>query len=43
MYELGYACLAAGGTGAYHKIYVIMKKEHYVEILKQYLKISPRK
>ncbi|KAI4871969.1 hypothetical protein NFI96_010418 [Prochilodus magdalenae] len=33
----------AGGTGALHKIDGIMRKEHYVEILKQHLKTSARK
>ena len=36
-------CFAAGGTGALHKIDVIMRKEHYVDILKQHLKTSVRK
>ncbi|KAI4882745.1 hypothetical protein NFI96_026283 [Prochilodus magdalenae] len=31
------------GTGALHKIDGIMRKEHYVEILKQHLKTSARK
>ena len=38
-----WGCFAAGGTGALHKIDGIMRKEHYVEILKQHLKISARK
>ena len=36
-------CFAAGETGTLHKIYGIMRKEHYVEILKQHLKKSARK
>ncbi|XP_058490376.1 extracellular calcium-sensing receptor-like [Solea solea] len=35
-----WGCFAAGGTGALHKIDGIMRKEHYVEILKQHLKTS---
>ena len=38
-----WGCFAAGGTGALHKIDGIMRKEHYVEILKQHLKTSRRK
>ncbi|KAI4873356.1 hypothetical protein NFI96_015959, partial [Prochilodus magdalenae] len=38
-----WGCFAAGGTGALHKIDGIMRKEHYVEILKQHLKASARK
>ncbi|KAI4873237.1 hypothetical protein NFI96_022814 [Prochilodus magdalenae] len=38
-----WGCFAAGGTGALHKIDGIMRKEHYVEILKQHLKTSARK
>ncbi|KAL2099419.1 hypothetical protein ACEWY4_005899 [Coilia grayii] len=38
-----WGCFAAGGTGALHKIDGIMKKEQYVEILKQHLKASARK
>ena len=38
-----WGCFAAGGTGALHKIYGIMGKENYVDILKQYLKTSVRK
>ena len=33
---------AGGGTGALHKIDSIMRKEIYVDILKQYLKTSVR-
>ena len=36
-------CLAAGGTGALHKIDGIMRMENYVDILKQSLKKSVRK
>ena len=36
-------CFAAGGTGALHKIDGIMRREHFVDILKQHLKISVRK
>lgn len=38
-----WGCFAAGGTGALHKIDGIMRKEHYVDILKQHLKTSARK
>ena len=33
-----WGCFAEGGTGALHKIDSIMRKGHYVEILKQQLK-----
>ena len=36
-------CLAAGGTGALHKMDGIMRKGNYVDILKQHLKTSVRK
>ena len=36
-------CFAAGGTGALHKIDVVMRQENYVDILKQHLKTSVRK
>uniref|UniRef100_A0AAZ3NXP4 Tc1-like transposase DDE domain-containing protein n=1 Tax=Oncorhynchus tshawytscha TaxID=74940 RepID=A0AAZ3NXP4_ONCTS len=36
-------CFAAEGTGPLDKIDVIMRKEHYVDILKQHLKTSVRK
>ena len=36
-------CFVAGGTGALHKIDGIMRKENYVDILKQHLKTSVRK
>ena len=36
-------CFAAGGTGALHKIDDIMRKENYVDVLKQHLKTSVRK
>ena len=36
-------CFAAGGTGALHKIHGIMRKENYVDVLKQHLKTSVRK
>jgi transposase len=36
-------CFSAGGTGALHKIDGIMRKENYVDILKQHLKTSVRK
>ena len=35
--------VAAGGTGALHKINGITRKENYVDILKQHLKTSVRK
>ena len=35
-------CFAAGGTGALHKIDGFMRKEKYVDILKQHLKTSVR-
>ena len=35
-----WGCFAAGGTGAFHKIDGIMRKENYVDILKQHLKTS---
>uniref|UniRef100_A0A673X6X6 PH and SEC7 domain-containing protein 1-like n=1 Tax=Salmo trutta TaxID=8032 RepID=A0A673X6X6_SALTR len=38
-----WGCFAAGGTGALHKIDGIMRKENYVDILKQRLKTSVRK
>jgi transposase len=38
-----WGCFAAGGTGALHKIDGIMRKENYVDILKQHLKTSVRK
>ena len=38
-----WGCFAAGGTGALHKIDVIMRREKYVDILKQHLKTSVRK
>ena len=38
-----WGCFAAGGTGALHKIEVIMREENYVDILKQHLKTSVRK
>ena len=38
-----WGCFAAGGTGALHKIDGIMRKENYVDILKQHLKASVRK
>jgi hypothetical protein len=36
-------CIAAGGTGALHKIDGIMREENYMDILKQHLKTSVRK
>jgi hypothetical protein len=36
-------CFAAGGTDALHKIDGIVRKENYVDILKQHLKTSVRK
>ena len=36
-------CFAAGGTGAFDKIDRFMRKENYVDILKQHLKTSVRK
>ena len=38
-----WGCFAAGGTGAFHKINGIRRKEHCVNILKQHLKTSVRK
>jgi hypothetical protein len=35
-------CFTAGGTGALHKIDSIMRKDNYVDILKQHLKTSVR-
>lgn len=37
-----WGCFAAEGTGALHKIEGIMRKENYVDILKQHLKTSAR-
>ena len=37
-----WGCFAAGGTGALHKIDVIMRQDNYVKILKQHLKTSVR-
>ena len=36
-------CIAAGGTGALHKIDGTMREENDVDILKQHLKTSVRK
>ena len=36
-------CFATGGTGALHKIDGIMRKDNYVDILKQHVKTSVRK
>jgi hypothetical protein len=33
-----WGCFAAGGTGALHEMDGIMRKEKYVDILKQHLK-----
>ena len=38
-----WGCFAAGGTGARHEIDGIMRKEKYVNILKQHLKTLVRK
>jgi hypothetical protein len=38
-----WGCLAAGGTGALHKIDGFMREENYVDILKQHLKTAVRK
>ena len=38
-----WGCIAAGGTGALHKIDGIMSMEKFVDILKQHLKTSVRK
>ena len=38
-----WGCIAAGGTGALHKIDGIMREENYADILKQHLKTSVRK
>ena len=38
-----WGCFAAGGTGALHKIDGIMRKDNYMDILKQHLKTSVRK
>jgi hypothetical protein len=35
-----WGCIAAGGTGALHKIDGIMRRQNYVDILKQHLKTS---
>ena len=35
-----WGCFAAGGSGALHKIDGIMRKDNYVDILKQHLKTS---
>ena len=37
-----WGCFAIGATGALHKIDGIMRKENYVDILKQHLKPSVR-
>ena len=37
-----WGCFATGGTGALHIIHSIMKKEHYIEILKEHLKTPAR-
>ena len=38
-----WGCSAAGGTGALHKIDCVIRKENYVDIMKQHLKTSVRK
>ena len=38
-----WGCFAAGRTGVLHKIDGFMRKENYVDILKQHLKTSVRK
>ena len=38
-----WGCFAAGGTGALHKIYGIMREENDVDILKEHLRTSVRK
>jgi hypothetical protein len=38
-----WGCFVAGGTGALHKIDVIMRQENDVDILTQHLKTSVRK
>ena len=38
-----WGCFAAGETGALHNIDGIMRKQNYVDILKQHLKTSVRK
>ena len=38
-----WGCFAAGETGALHKIDGFMRKDNYVDILKQHLKTSVRK
>ena len=38
-----WGCIAAGGTGALHRIDGIMRVENDVDILKQHLKTSVRK
>jgi transposase len=40
---MSWGCFAAGGSAALHKIDSIMRKENYVDILKQHLKTSVRK
>ena len=37
-----WGCFAAGGTGALHRIDGVMRKENYVDILKQHLKTLVR-
>ena len=37
-----WGCFASGGTGALHKIDGFMRKDNYVDILKQHLKTSVR-
>ena len=37
-----WGCFAAGGRGALHKIDGLMRKENYLNILKQHLKTSVR-
>ena len=39
----GVLCFTVGGTGELHKINGIMRKEHYVQILKKHLKTLSRK
>jgi hypothetical protein len=38
-----WGCFAVRGTGALHKVDVIIRMENYVDILKQHLKTSVRK
>lgn len=43
VFIISWDCIAAGGNGALHKVDGIMRKEHYVDILKQDVKTTVRK